>query len=380
MADGFWADRASFRTPIPELDVAADLLASAADSLLAFDQAGARSYLEQANMPTLREYTRSIASQVTAEIHRVREVPGLPLAVPVAERGSRQPSPSVALEIFRRDGFRCRYCRCRVVLPKIEGVISALVPGAVRWGPRDEDLNAAFYTLKGVLDHVDPHAHGGVSDASNLVVACQPCNYGKGNWFVQQLGLSDPRSRSPESGDWDGLMRALPLRAKAAKGASKVVERASVNEKSARGRPAKRDRIAPSIENFTCAFSEEDRHSLDCLLELIDSLSDLGVSSSLGRVLLVRIEVKGTVLDALGIEPDTTVQVPWWIGPYKEAFFPFAETLAGGMTDAKLHETEKMWRVKSRGKLPRISELMENPAALRAAFQELHRALNNLDA
>lgn len=49
-------------------------------------------------------------------------------------------------EILRRDGYRCRYC------------------GA------DDNL---------VVDHVLPEALGGLTEAANLVTACQPCNVGK---------------------------------------------------------------------------------------------------------------------------------------------------------------------------------------------------------
>jgi hypothetical protein len=156
MDDEFWALRPSFLSPIPEVALAADLLALASDSLLARNETQARSYVDAADIPTLRAYTRSIASQMTREIHRFRDVPYLPAAVPMVARGRRQPPPMTALNIYRRDGFRCRYCGCRIVSPLAQGAISALLPGAVEWGPRDTQLNAAFYTLKGVLDHVVP--------------------------------------------------------------------------------------------------------------------------------------------------------------------------------------------------------------------------------
>ena len=276
MENDFWAPRASFSVPIPEVEAAVDLLALAADSLLACDEARARSYLEQANMPALRAYTRSIASQVTHEIHRFRNVPGLAAAVPLSERGTRQPSRAKALEIYHRDGFRCRYCGCRIVLPQAESVISALVPGAVRWGNRDTDLNAAFYTLKGVLDHVDPHAHGGSSESENLVVACQPCNYGKGNWFIQQLGLSDPRLRPPQVDYWDGLRRVLSLRSVKLKAMTETGPQPTVIEIP---KPALRQPHAPkrsvSVSDFASTFSAPDRQHLDALLHVLESVAIL---------------------------------------------------------------------------------------------------------
>ena len=379
MGDEFWAPRESFLLPITDVAIAADLLALAADSLLAQNGTQARLYIDRANMTTLRAYTRSVASQVTREIHRFRDVPDLAAAIPKAARGLRQPSPKVALDIYRRDGFRCRYCNCRIVFPEAQRVMSAILPGAVEWGRRDIELNAAFYTLKGVLDHVVPHAHGGTSEPQNMVVSCQPCNYGKGTYFLQQFGLSDPRLRSPKIDDWDGLLRVLPLRP-AQNGAKKgkAVSPRLIADCSSRviQKPPTLKRVA-SIDEFASAFSLTDRQHLNSFLEVIDEFSDAGVFWTLKQVLLVKISLHDTTIGALGIEADTTVQVPWWIGPYKQEFRPFAETLAAVLPGGTAYETEKMWRVHCFGRVPRISDLMQQPEGLRAAFEALELAIAN---
>jgi 5-methylcytosine-specific restriction endonuclease McrA len=329
-------------------------------------------------MLTLRTYTRSIASQTTQEIHRFREVAGLAPAVPTSERGRRRPSSNTALEIFRRDGFRCRYCGCRIVAPQAQSVISALLPGAVQWGTRDAQLNAAFFTLKGVLDHVDPHAHGCTSEPENLVVACQPCNYGKGNWFTQQLGLSNPRLRPPRVDDWDGLLRVLPLRpAKVKTRAEADPPRTTTVKREHAPRQPRAPKRGLSIDEFASAFSVPDRRHLDALLQALESCGDIGVFWTSDRVLLAKIRVGDITLSALGIEPDTTVQIPWFIGPHKSSFRPFAETLAAALPDATVYETEKMWRVRCRGRVPRLSELMQDTKAVQVAFRALHRALTH---
>lgn len=366
MEDEFWAPRASFRRPIPEVEVAADLLTLAVDRLLVHDEINARSYIEQANMPLLRAYTRSIASQVTRDIHRFREVPGLAAAVSKSERGPRQPPPATALDIYNRDGFRCRYCSCRVVHPRAQGIIAKFIPRSVQWGATDAELNAAFYTLKGVLDHVDPHAHGGKSDADNLVVSCQPCNYGKGNWFTRQLGLSDPRLRAPQVDDWDGLLRVRAIQPATVMAVAKTAQLPKIVE-----RPQ-------HIDAFAAAFSAADRRHLDALLEVLKSCGALGVFWTVKRVLLVKIQCEDITLSAIGVQPDANVQIPWSIGSYKQAFRSFAETLAAGLLDATVCETEKMWRVRCSNRLPRLSELMHDPEALRDAFIVLrHQLLNS---
>lgn len=61
----------------------------------------------------------------------------------------RQPIPAeLRWEVFRRDGFRCRYC-----------------------GGDDEPLE---------LDHIIPHSRGGQDTYDNLVAACTTCNRSKG--------------------------------------------------------------------------------------------------------------------------------------------------------------------------------------------------------
>jgi hypothetical protein len=63
-------------------------------------------------------------------------------------------SPRRRLEVFVRDGYRCRYCGSappRVVL---------------------------------VIDHFVSIANGGTDDMENLITACEPCNLGKGDHAV----------------------------------------------------------------------------------------------------------------------------------------------------------------------------------------------------
>jgi len=377
MEDDYWAPRESFLPPIAELTVAADLLAAAADSLLACNETQARSYIEAANIPTLRAYTRSIASQTTREIHRLRDFPEIRSTIPIVTSGPRQPSPASARKIYRRDGFRCRYCGCRIVSPQAQSVISKLLPGAVQWGPLDTQLNAAFYTLKGVLDHVVPYAHGGTSEPDNVVASCQPCNYGKGKFLIQQVGLSDPRLRPPKVDEWDGLLRVLSL--SPTKSNPKIK---SVQAKPAAGRSTGVPRHPPmpksvaSIDDFASSFSLGNRRNLDDFLHLIESLGDVGAFYTIKKVLIVKVPAESATIDALGIEADATVQIPWWIGPYKREFRSFAERLAAALPGGTAYETEKMWRVRCFGRTPSISEVMHDPEAVRAAFTALKCALS----
>jgi hypothetical protein len=68
-----------------------------------------------------------------------------------AQAGARKPlSKRVRFEVFKRDGFRCRYC------------------GAT---PDQRLLQ---------VDHIVAVANGGTNAMLNLATSCQPCNAGKG--------------------------------------------------------------------------------------------------------------------------------------------------------------------------------------------------------
>jgi hypothetical protein len=131
-----------------------------------------------------------------------------------------------------------------------------------------------------------------------------------------------------------------------------------------------------SIDEFASSFNVADRQHLDSLLQLVEASGDLGVFWTLKHVLRVRIPARDTTIDVLGIEQDATVQVPWSIGPYKRSFRPFAETLAAALPGGTAYETNKMWRVRCFDRPPRISDLMQDPEGLSAAFKALHSALS----
>jgi len=44
-------------------------------------------------------------------------------------------------------------------------------------------------------DHVPPHARGGNNDPGNVIVTCAPCNFGRMDYTLEEVGLADPRLR-----------------------------------------------------------------------------------------------------------------------------------------------------------------------------------------
>lgn len=86
---------------------------------------------------------------------------------------SEQPNPKSALsvrtrfEIFKRDGFQCRYC-----------------------GRRSPEV-----VLE--VDHIQPLCEGGTNDPINLATACWDCNRGKGGVVLDDVITGeDPHDRA----------------------------------------------------------------------------------------------------------------------------------------------------------------------------------------
>jgi len=205
-ADDFWSPRVCLLLPLPELEAVADLLSEAANAVVAGDYDQAREKLHQADMPAVHAFAARIMGPWDSFIHRLRPVER---PVGTAKIPSRRPNRSAEAKVFARDGWRCRYCGLRVVLPTARSFLVKAFPDVVGWGAKDKDKHAAFYALSAVADHVVPHTIGGDNSLDNLVTTCQGCNYGKGDRLLAELGLIDPRTRSPVIDTWDGLGRLL---------------------------------------------------------------------------------------------------------------------------------------------------------------------------
>ncbi len=54
-------------------------------------------------------------------------------------------------------------------------------------------------------DHIIPHSRGGHTTLDNMVITCAPCNFGRMEYTLAEVGLADPRDRPPVISDWDGL-------------------------------------------------------------------------------------------------------------------------------------------------------------------------------
>lgn len=204
---GFRMLRRSFLPPIDEYELAADLLASAADALLSNEITSCEHYLRQADLRPLRNFAYLLCGPINPAIHRQSKNPTYDSQQ--IQVGPRMPSAAVTRETFARDGYRCRYCGSRVILKQAQKAFSAACPNAARWGRTNEEKHFGLAILSASIDHILPFRRGGTNDLENLVTACGPCQFGRNQWILEEVEIEDPRKHAPHIDGWDGLSRLI---------------------------------------------------------------------------------------------------------------------------------------------------------------------------
>ncbi len=211
MADdaAFWAPRVSFREPVREIFIAQGYLGAAAEAHLCGNAELVERLLEKADIPAIREWTESIWGWGLNKhaIIRFREVPGLPLPLPAGE--ARMPTVEVRKRVVERDGWHCRFCSIPLIGKQVREAIRARY--SLRWSNanRNAEQHWAFQCMWAQYDHVVPRSRGGDNSFENLLMTCAPCNFGRANYLLDEVGLLDPRERPAFKSDWDGLERFL---------------------------------------------------------------------------------------------------------------------------------------------------------------------------
>lgn len=204
----FWQERPFLLQPIPEIFEAARLLDKAADAHLRGNPKEAETYIRQADIPQVAEWTNALWGKQSLEVHRLRKVESLP---PLIEKSlripARMPDSAGKKRLIDRDGYNCRYCGIPVIREEIRKKIRTCYPEAARWGNTTKSQHAAFQCMWLVYEHVVPHSRGGNNSYENMIISCQPCNCAKMGYTIEEMGLSDPRLRNPVQTSWDGLER-----------------------------------------------------------------------------------------------------------------------------------------------------------------------------
>ena len=205
----FVVGRRCFREPIQEIAEASKYLDDAVTAHLSGQPVLAEKLIRSADLPAIRDWAESLWGKRSPYI-QFRTIAGASPVLKKQEREKlRMPSRAEQQQLHLRDGYHCRFCGVPVVRKEIRVRLRELYPNALQWGRTNETQHAAFQAMWAQYDHVLPHARGGNNDLENIVVACAPCNYGRMNYTLEEVGLADPRLREPIRTTWDGLERLL---------------------------------------------------------------------------------------------------------------------------------------------------------------------------
>ena len=213
----FLAPRRCMRAPIDEIFHASHLLDRAADAHLAGDYTIAEKLIRDANMPDVRAWTESLWGNAKANpdqwrYHRFREVPDAPSMLSREKRFPRRmPSMSESADIIARYGRNCVFCGIPLISKRVRSILKRYYPNALSWGLTNASQHAAFQCMWMQFDHVVPHSRGGDNSLENVIVTCAPCNFGRMERTLEEVGLIDPRTLSFLATPWDGLERLLPV-------------------------------------------------------------------------------------------------------------------------------------------------------------------------
>ena len=201
--------RLSLLAPIPEMSLAARLLDAAVEALMCNRKELARELIVQADLPEIGEYARSVLGKLSVEVHRQVK---RPMCLPKEQRDPTRMPPTFSQElIFVRDSWHCRFCSVKVFSKSARSILTALFPEETRWARPEFQRHYALYAMASSLDHIEPHGRGGQNIESNFVTACYCCQFGRGEWTLEEMELHDPRERPPIADTWDGLSRLTGL-------------------------------------------------------------------------------------------------------------------------------------------------------------------------
>ena len=103
----------------------------------------------------------NIVAEYEERINSPNFVMKLPSVIALKEyvKASRNPA-FTRFNVFLRDNFICQYC-----------------------GIKKKSKELTF-------DHVIPKSHGGITNWENVVSACSPCNFKKGNKMGKEIGMN----------------------------------------------------------------------------------------------------------------------------------------------------------------------------------------------
>ncbi len=210
MNKDFLAPRRCLMKPISVIFEAARILDSAVDAHLAGEKVRAGRLIMEADIRAIADWTEALWGGPKPDIHRVRKVDNAPPILPNEKRiEARMPSAAERRKLIERDGWNCRFCGIPVIDTLVRKAVREAYPKALRWGRKNVEQHAAFQCMWLQYDHILPHSRGGDNSLENIVITCAPCNFGRAEYTLEEVGLIDPRTLPVCSSAWDGLERFL---------------------------------------------------------------------------------------------------------------------------------------------------------------------------
>jgi hypothetical protein len=200
--------RQFFRAPIPEIEAAARHLDAAISAHLCGAHADAAELLRMADDRTIWAWLESVWGAKSPYTH-LRTIPNTPPIILKGLRAKpRQAPPDLVRLVHERDGHYCRFCKIPVVSNNIRKALRKEYPEVVPWSEKDgKACHAALQCMWAQYDHIFPHCRGGTTTIDNICLTCAACNYGRGPYTLEEVGMMHPDSHEPRRGDWDGLER-----------------------------------------------------------------------------------------------------------------------------------------------------------------------------
>ena len=199
--------RICLRDPIPEIAEAAKYLDDAVSAHLSGRKDLADELIRRADIPAIREWTESLWGKGGPWTRPLPIDNPLPFVEKDQRIKVRMPGRADIAALITRDGFHCRFCGIAVVRAEVRTLIHRTYPEALPWGTSNLTQHAGFQALWLQYDHLLPHARGGGNSLDNMIIACAPCNNGRSNLTLEEVGLIDPRTREQVRSTWDGLER-----------------------------------------------------------------------------------------------------------------------------------------------------------------------------
>ncbi|MGH2508820.1 MAG: HNH endonuclease [Ktedonobacteraceae bacterium] len=194
--------RTCISDPFPQVFDAARYLDAAVTAHLQGKHALTEELIRAADMPEIYKWLKPIGANCEAHLVHPPKKNQFALRAKV-----RMPTAAEKQQIHKRDGYNCLFCGIPVIRSEVRARIASAYPAAARWGRKESEQHSAFQAMWAQYDHIVPHAKGGTNDLENIVLACAACNFGRGSYTLEEVGVSDPRKRPPLRGAWDGLER-----------------------------------------------------------------------------------------------------------------------------------------------------------------------------